>query len=134
MWLPKLVACYDAAGLRGTQAEWELGREPTVSHVELMKFRLMIRKQNGTLLSQTNVVLLIEYDVLAIMYYELNTFKCVLHISFGYRVICYWSLITGKFYRFKSLYVSRIRMTSAPNETLNGGHLGFILQQNLKSY
>ena len=25
----------------------------------------------GTLLSQTNVVLLIEYDVLAIMYYEL---------------------------------------------------------------
>ena len=92
MWLPKLVACYDAAGLRGTQAEWELG---TVSHIELMKFRLMIRKQNGTLLSQTNVVLLIEYDALAIMYYELNTLKCVLHISFGYRVICYWSLITG---------------------------------------
>ena len=55
----------------------------------------MIRKQNGTLLSQTNVVLLIEYDVLAIMYYELNTLKCVLHISFGYKVICYWSLITG---------------------------------------
>ena len=95
MWLPKLVACYDAAGLRGTQAEWELGRGPTVSHIELMKFRLKIRKQNGTLLSQTNVVLLIEYDVLAIMYYELNTLKCVLHISFGYRVICYWSLITG---------------------------------------
>ena len=43
----------------------------------------------------TNVVLLIEFDVLAIMYYELNTLKCVLHISFGYRVICYWSLITG---------------------------------------
>ena len=92
MWLPKLVACYDAAGLRGTQAEWELG---TVSHIELMKFRLMIRKENDTLLSQTNVVLLIEFDVLAIMYYELNTLKCVLHISFGYRVICYWSLITG---------------------------------------
>ena len=92
MWLPKLVACYDSAGLRGTQAEWELG---TVSHLELMKFRLMIRKQNGTILSQTNVVLLIEYDVLAIMYYEINTLKCVLHISFGYRFICYWSLITG---------------------------------------
>ena len=60
MWLPKSVACYDAAGLRGTQAEWELG---TVNHIELMKFRLMIRKQNGTLLAQTNVVLLIEYDV-----------------------------------------------------------------------
>ena len=42
VWLPKLVACYDAAGLRGTQAEWELG---TVSHLELMKFRLMIRKK-----------------------------------------------------------------------------------------
>ena len=55
----------------------------------------MIRKQNGTLLSQTNVVLSIEYDVLAIMYYERNTLKCVLHISSGYRVICYWSLITG---------------------------------------
>ena len=55
----------------------------------------MIRKQNGTLLSQTNVVLLIEYDVLAIMYYEINTLKCVLHISFRYRFICYWSLITG---------------------------------------
>ena len=55
----------------------------------------MIRKQNGTLLSQTNVVLLIDYDVLAIMYYELNTLKCVLHISFGYRVICYWSFFTG---------------------------------------
>ena len=25
MWLRKLIACYDAAGLRGTQAEWELG-------------------------------------------------------------------------------------------------------------
>ena len=77
MWLPKLVACYDAAGLRGTQAEWELG---TVSHIELIKFRLMIRKQNGTLLSQTNVVFLIEYDVLAIMYYELNTLNvyCIL--------------------------------------------------------
>ena len=48
-------------------------------------------------LSQTNVVLLIEYDVLAIMYYEINTLKCVLHISFGYRVICYWSLITGNY-------------------------------------
>ena len=92
MWLPKLVACYDAAGLRGTQAEWELG---TVSHIELMKFRLMIRKQNGILLSQTNAVSLIEYDVLAIMYHILNTLKCVLHISFRYRVICYWSLFTG---------------------------------------
>ena len=59
-----------------------------------MKFRLMIRKQMAQL-SQTNVVWLIEYDVLAIMYYEINTLKCVLHISFGYRVICYWSLITG---------------------------------------
>ena len=56
---------------------------------------LMIRKQNDTLLSQPNVALLIEYDVLAIMYYEINTIKCVLHISFGYRVIYYWSLITG---------------------------------------
>ena len=72
MWLTKLVAFYNAAGLRGTQAEWELG---TVSHLELMKFRLMIRKRNGTLLSQTNIVLLIEYDVLAIMYYEINTLK-----------------------------------------------------------
>ena len=68
MWLTKLVACYDAAGLPGTQAEWELG---TISHIELLKFRLRIRKQNGTLLSQTNVVLLIEYDVLTIMYYEI---------------------------------------------------------------
>ena len=33
-------------------------------------------------LSQTNVVLLIEYDVLAILYYKINTLKCVLHISF----------------------------------------------------
>ena len=33
-------------------------------------------------LSQTNVVLLIEYDVLAFLYYEINTLKCVLHISF----------------------------------------------------
>ena len=40
-------------------------------------------------LSQANVVLLIEYNVLAIMYYEINTVKCVRHISFGYRVICY---------------------------------------------
>ena len=56
---------------------------------------LMIRKQNDTLLSQPNVALLIEYDFLAIMYYEINTLKCVLHIFFGYRVICYWSLITG---------------------------------------
>ena len=68
MWLPKLVACYDAAGLRVTQAEWELG---TVSHLELMKFRLMIRKKMAQL-SQTNFVLLIEYDVLASMYYEIN--------------------------------------------------------------
>ena len=45
-------ACYDAAGLRGTQAEWELG---TVSPLELMKFRLMIRKKMAQL-SQTNVV------------------------------------------------------------------------------
>ena len=50
--LPKLVACYDAAGLRGTQAEWELG---TVSHLELMKFMLIIRKKIAQL-SQTNVV------------------------------------------------------------------------------
>ena len=85
------MLCYDVAGLRGTQAEWELG---TVSHLKLIKFRLMIRKKMEEL-SQTNVVLLIEYDVLAIMYYEINTLKCVLHISFGYRVICYWSLITG---------------------------------------
>ena len=89
--MPKLVACCDAAGLRGTHAEWELG---TASHLELMKFRLMIRKQMAQL-SQTNVVSLIKYDVLAIMYYEINTIKCVLHISLGYRVICYWSLITG---------------------------------------
>ena len=68
MWLPKLVACYDAAGMRGTQAEWELG---AVGHLELIKFRLMIRKKMAQL-SQTNVVLLIEYDVLAIMYYEIN--------------------------------------------------------------
>ena len=48
-------------------------------------------------LSQNNVVLSIEYDVLAIMHYEINTVKCVglLHSSFGYRVIWYWSLITG---------------------------------------
>ena len=46
------LACYDAAGLRGTQAEWELG---TVSPLELMKFRLMIRKKMAQL-SQTNVV------------------------------------------------------------------------------
>ena len=85
------MLCYDAAGLRGTQAEWELG---TVSHLKLFKFKLMIRKKMAEL-SQTNVVLLIEYDVLAIMYYEINTLKCVLQISFGYRVICYWSLITG---------------------------------------
>ena len=69
------LACYDAAGLRGTQAEWELG---TVSPLELMKFSLMIRKKMAQL-SQTNVVWLIEYDVLAIMYYEINTLKCVLH-------------------------------------------------------
>ena len=75
MWLTKLVACYDAAGLRGTQAEWKLG---TISHLELIKLRLMIRK-NMAQLSQTNVVLLIEYDVLAIRYYEINTLKCVLH-------------------------------------------------------
>ena len=31
-------------------------------------------------LSQTNVVLLIEYNVLAIMYYGINTLKWVLHI------------------------------------------------------
>ena len=45
-------------------------------------------------LSQTSVVLLIEYDVLAITYYEINTLKWVLHISFGYRVICF-TLING---------------------------------------
>ena len=44
-------------------------------------------------LSQTNVISLIEYDVLAIIYYEINTLNCVLHFSFGYRAICL-SLIT----------------------------------------
>ena len=87
--LPKLVACYDAAGLRGTRAEWELG---TVSYLELMKFMLMIRKKISLRLT---VFLLIEYDVFAIMYYEINTLKYALHISFGNRVIFYWSLITG---------------------------------------
>ena len=53
-------------------------------------------------LSQTNVVLLIEYDVLAIMIYEINTLKCALHISFGYGVICYCSLITGPFIDLKA--------------------------------
>ena len=38
-------------------------------------------------LSQTKVVLLIEYDVLVIIYYERNTLKCVLHIYFRYRAI-----------------------------------------------
>ena len=71
MWLRKLVACYDAAGLRGKQAEWELG---TVSHRESLKFRLMIKKKMPQL-SQTNSVLLIDYDVLAIMYYEINMCK-----------------------------------------------------------
>ena len=33
-------------------------------------------------LPHTNVVLLIKYNVLAIMYFEINTLKCVLHISF----------------------------------------------------
>ena len=33
--------------------------------------------------SQTNVVLLIEYDVLAILYYLINTLIWVLHIYFG---------------------------------------------------
>ena len=33
-------------------------------------------------LSQTNVVLLIKYGVLAIKYYETNIVKCVMHISF----------------------------------------------------
>ena len=42
MWLQKLVACFDAADLRGTQAEREQG---TVSHRELMQLRMMIRKQ-----------------------------------------------------------------------------------------
>ena len=56
----------------------------------------MIRKEikEKVQISQTNVVVLIEYDVLAIMYYVLNTLKCVLHISFGCRIICL-SLITG---------------------------------------
>ena len=45
-------------------------------------------------LSQTKVVLLIEYDVLVIMFYEINTLQFALHISFGYRVICL-SLING---------------------------------------
>ena len=66
MWLQKLVACFDAAGLRGIQAEWGLG---TLSHRELMKIRVMIRKK----LSLISVVLLIEYDVLVILYYEINT-------------------------------------------------------------
>ena len=34
-------------------------------------------------LFQTNVVVLTEYDVLAILYYGIYTLKCVLHISFG---------------------------------------------------
>ena len=54
------MLCFDAAGLRGTQAEWELG---TVSHCELMKFRLMIREKMAQL-PHTNVVLLIVYNVL----------------------------------------------------------------------
>ena len=45
-------------------------------------------------LSQINVVVLIEYDFLAIIFYEINTLKCVLQIYFGHRVICL-SLITG---------------------------------------
>ena len=45
-------------------------------------------------LSQTNVVVLIKNDVLAILHDEINTIKCVLRISLGYRVICL-SLITG---------------------------------------
>ena len=47
-------------------------------------------------LSQTNVVLLIEYDVLAILHHEINTLKCLLYISFRHRVICL-SLVTGNF-------------------------------------
>ena len=93
MWLRKLVACYDAAGLRGRLHTLN-GKLGTVNHRKLIKFRLMIKKKIAQL-SQTNIVLLIEYDVLAIMYYEINTLKCVLHISFGYRVMCYWLLITG---------------------------------------
>ena len=38
-------------------------------------------------LSQTDVVLLIENDVLAIIYYEINTLKFLLHISFRYKAI-----------------------------------------------
>ena len=38
-------------------------------------------------LSHTNVVLLVKYAVVAIMYYEINTLKCVLHISFGYCIV-----------------------------------------------
>ena len=45
-------------------------------------------------ISRTNVVLLVEYDVVAIMYYEIKTIKCVLHISVVHSVICL-SLITG---------------------------------------
>ena len=48
------------------------------------------------LLSQTNVLLLIEFDVLAILYYEINTLKCEMYIFLEYRVIC-MSLITGNF-------------------------------------
>ena len=49
-----------------------------------------------TQLSQNNIVFLIEYDVLVILYYEINILKCVMHISFGYKAI-YLSLITGNF-------------------------------------
>ena len=73
MWLQKLVACFDAARLRSPQAEWELGK---VSHCEIMNFRLMTRKKMAQL-SQTNVILLIEYGVLAISYHEINTLECV---------------------------------------------------------
>ena len=88
MSLQKLVACDDAADLRGTQAEWELG---TVSHRESMKFRLMIRKKWHS--SLTLVVLSIEYDVMAIILYEINTLKCVLHIYLDIELfVC---IITG---------------------------------------
>ena len=36
MWLQKLVACFDAEGLRGTQAEWEhwYGESSRINEIE----------------------------------------------------------------------------------------------------
>ena len=44
-------------------------------------------------LSQTLVVLLIEYDVMAIILYEINTLKCVLHIYLDIELFVF--IITG---------------------------------------